>query len=162
MSINAYQQVQIVDKNDQETEHRLFMEVTRSLIKVQQSNDKGTEFFKALDWNRRLWSTLSTDCAVEGNGLPKELRAGIVSIGLWVSKYTSQVARGNDDIAALIDINKTIMEGLAQQKERKAEEQKRAQAAQSAQAAQAAQVAQANSPSHTAPTEQAKPTNIKA
>ncbi|MCK5041045.1 MAG: flagellar biosynthesis regulator FlaF [Sphingomonadales bacterium] len=160
MSLNAYQQAQNVGKDaPQDTEHRLFMEVTASLIKVQTENDKGQAFFKALDWNRRLWSTLSTDCAVEGNGLPKELRAGIVSIGLWVSKYSSQVARGNDDIAALIDINKTIMEGLVQQKERMAEQQKLAMKAQ-AQAQSQAQSSQSHSQS--SPAQPGKPTNIEA
>lgn len=139
MSLNAYQQVQNVGNADQDNEHRLFMEVTRSLITVKESNDNGPAFFKALDWNRRLWSTLSTDCAIEGNGLPKELRAGIISLGLWVSKYTSLVARGKEDIGALIDINKTIMEGLAEQKRRLLELQK--------QQAQQAQKSTVNAPS---------------
>jgi flagellar protein FlaF len=160
MSLNAYQQVQNVGNDAQETEHRLFMEVTKSLILVQREKDKGQAFFKALDWNRRLWSTLSTDCAVEGNGLPKELRAGIVSIGLWVSKYTSQVARGKEDIAALIDINKTIMEGLVQQKERLAEQQKQNVSAQAA--ATNKTNAQSTEQSSQQSSQPSKPTNIQA
>ena len=33
----------------------------------------------ALDWNRRLWSTLATDCADSKNGLPGPLRASMIS-----------------------------------------------------------------------------------
>ena len=151
MSLNAYQQVQNVSKAaPQDNEHRLFMEVTKSLIQVQSKNDRGPALFKALDWNRRLWSTLSTDCAIEGNGLPKELRAGIVSLGLWVSKYTSQVARGQEDIEALIGINKTIMEGLDDQRKRMASEQKEA-ALQTPQAPQAPQAPQTTNPDQDQP-----------
>ena len=64
-----------------------------------------------------LWSTLASDCGLEGNQLPQGLRASIISLSIWVSKYSSQVARGEEDINALIDINKTIMEGLAMQSE---------------------------------------------
>lgn len=69
----------------------------------------------SLDWNRRLWSTLSTDCGLPENGLPKELRAQIISIGLWVGRYTSDVMQNGADINALIDVNKAIMEGLSAQ-----------------------------------------------
>jgi flagellar protein FlaF len=45
------------------------------------------------------------------------LRAQIISISLWVSRYTSTVMRERADIAPLIDINRTIMEGLAPRNE---------------------------------------------
>ena len=41
-----------------------------------------------------------------------ELRAQIISLSIWVGKYTSMVIRGEDDIDALIDINRIIMQGL--------------------------------------------------
>ena len=125
MSLNAYQQATNQHESELDTEYRLFNEVTRSMVEVQKGDPRDPSFFKALDWNRRMWSTLSSDCAVEGNGLPKELRAGIISLGLWVSKFTSQVARGTEDIESLISINKTIMEGLAdQRRNREAAQQK--------------------------------------
>lgn len=115
MSLRAYQQAQTSAESPRQTEYRLFAEVTRSLREVRDSGKKGPEFFAALDWNRRMWTTLSTDCAVEGNELPRETRAGIISLSIWVNKFTSRVARGEDSIDALIDINRTIMEGLAMQ-----------------------------------------------
>lgn len=114
MSLKAYQQAQVSSESPRETELRLFTVVTRSLVGVRESGERDKEFFKALDWNRRMWSALSTDCGVEGNQLSDELRAGIISLSIWVSKHTSQVARGkDDDIDALINVNRTIMEGLA-------------------------------------------------
>jgi len=69
----------------------------------------------ALHWNRRMWSTFATDCAIEGNKLPKMLRAQIISLSIWVGKHSSQVIREGEDIRALIDVNKSVMEGLAMQ-----------------------------------------------
>ncbi len=115
MSMQAYQQAAKVSETPSQTEYRLFTEVTRSLIKAKESGERDQGFFKALDWNRRMWSVLSTDCGAEGNQLPKELRAGIISLAIWVSKYSSEVARGDQDIDALIDVNRNVMEGLAMQ-----------------------------------------------
>lgn len=114
MSLNAYENAQVAAETSRETELRLFTAVTRSLAEARDSGTRDQKFFAALDWNRRLWSALSTDCGVEGNQLTDELRAGIISLSIWVSKHTSQVARGHDDdIDALIKVNRTIMEGLA-------------------------------------------------
>ena len=67
----------------------------------------------ALDWNRRLWSTLATDCANPDNGLPAPLRAQLISISLFVSRHSSAVMRKEEDFQPLIDINRMIMQGLA-------------------------------------------------
>ena len=67
---------------------------------------------EALGWNRRMWSVLGIECASEDNGLPAELRASIISLSIWVDKYTSKVMLGDGDIADLIDINRIIMAGL--------------------------------------------------
>ncbi len=55
------------------------------------------------------------DLSSEGNQLPKELRAQIIGLGLWVGRETIQVLDGTGDIDALINVNRTIMEGLAPQ-----------------------------------------------
>jgi len=67
----------------------------------------------ALEENRRLWSVMTADCALETNELPQQLRAAIVSLGLWVIRYSSQVLRGDAEIDPLIDVNRDVMEGLA-------------------------------------------------
>ncbi|MEN9856163.1 MAG: hypothetical protein RLZZ157_1289, partial [Pseudomonadota bacterium] len=67
------------------------------------------------DWNRRVWSFMANDCMAEGNALPEQLRASIVSLSLWVGRYTSDVMQRQADIEPLIDINRTIMQGLAAQ-----------------------------------------------
>lgn len=68
---------------------------------------------EALDANKRLWNVLSADCATAQNQLPQSLRAQIISLAMWVSKYSGEVMREGAEIDPLIDINRTMMEGLA-------------------------------------------------
>lgn len=115
MSLKAYQTTQKANESTSQTEYRLFADVTRALMDSKELPKLDVRLHDALHWNRQLWSTLATDCAVEGNMLPKQLRASIISISIWVGKYSSQVARGDETVQALIDINKNIMEGLSAQ-----------------------------------------------
>jgi flagellar protein FlaF len=117
MGLEAYQKTQKVAASPRDTEYRIFAQVTTALINAKDPNTTLTQLIDALDWNRRLWSTLATDCGLPGNGLPKELRAQIISLSLWVSRHSSEVARRKADIDDLIDINKMIMEGLAMRPE---------------------------------------------
>jgi len=115
MSYQAYQKAQQSSETPSQIEYRLFVQVTNALIAAQDQNLKGAELVSVLDWNRRMWSTLSSDCGTEGNSLPSSLRAGIISLSIWVSKHSSSIVRGEESIKDLIDINRTIMEGLAAQ-----------------------------------------------
>ncbi|WP_020401034.1 flagellar biosynthesis regulator FlaF [Kordiimonas gwangyangensis] len=115
MSYQAYQKAQQSSESPSQVEYRLFAQVTNSLIEARDKNFKGADLAKALDWNRRMWSVLSSDCGAEGNALPPNLRAGIISLSIWVSKHSSAVMRGQEPIDDLININRTIMEGLADQ-----------------------------------------------
>ncbi|MCF6216518.1 MAG: flagellar biosynthesis regulator FlaF [Emcibacter sp.] len=123
MSLKAYQTTQKASESTSQTEYRLFADVTRALMGAKGLAKLDVKLHDALLWNRQLWSTLATDCAVEGNMLPKQLRASIISISIWVGRYSSQVARGEEDIQALIDINKNIMEGLSAQAQNKVAEE---------------------------------------
>ena len=114
MTLRAYQQTAISAESPRDTEFRLFSQVTLALVEASRLDPKDLSGrVDALDWNRRLWSTLAMDCSDPGNQLPKELRAGIISLSIWVNKYTSEVIRGREDIQELIDLNRTIMQGLS-------------------------------------------------
>jgi len=114
MSLQAYQQAATRAETPREMEYRLFAQVTRALMEAAKL-DPGdlAGRIDALDWNRRLWSTLASDCAHPDNTLPPPLRASIISLSIWVGKHTTLVIKREDDIDALIDINRMIMQGLA-------------------------------------------------
>jgi flagellar protein FlaF len=112
MSHRAYQSTQRITEDPRATEYRLFGQVTGALIDVQTKGVTGGPLAEALDWNGRLWRTLAADCMDDRNQLPKEVRAKIVSLSLWVTKYSKQVRRNGAPVSPLIEINRTIMQGL--------------------------------------------------
>jgi len=115
MSLQAYQKAQRRTEHPRDTEYRLFAQVTQALIEASKLGRTNlTALVDALDWNRRLWSALASDCASNGNKLPDALRAQIVSLSLWVSRYSSDAARNGESLEPLIDVNKSMMAGLSQ------------------------------------------------
>jgi flagellar protein FlaF len=114
MSLQAYQRAAEQAEVPKQTEYRLFGLVTRALMEaagVEKSDLKAR--IKALHWNRRLWSTIAADCADPQNQLPESLRASIISLSIWVDRYSSDVMRKNADLDPLIDVNRIIMQGLS-------------------------------------------------
>jgi flagellar biosynthesis activator protein FlaF len=117
MGVESYRRTQRSAESPRQAEYRLFAQVTAALIKARDQKLTLVPLIDTLDWNRRMWGTLSTDCAIPGNGLPTSLRAQIVSLALWVSRYSSDVATKGASIDPLIDVNKSIMEGLSMRPE---------------------------------------------
>jgi flagellar protein FlaF len=114
MSLQAYQRAAEQAEGPKQTEYRLFGLVTRALMDAEQrdaSDHRGR--MKALHWNRRLWTTLATDCANPDNRLPAPLKANIISLSIWVDKHTSEVMQKQAAIQPLIDVNRIIMQGLS-------------------------------------------------
>jgi flagellar protein FlaF len=112
MTLQAYQNVQRVVEDSRTTEYRLFGQVTGALLEAKSSNAQGAPLVEAIDWNRRMWRTLAADCMDDRNALTVDLRAKIVSLSLWVSKYSRRVTREKAPLDPLIEINRTIMQGL--------------------------------------------------
>ena len=114
MSIQAYQRASAQAENPREVEYRAFALVTSGLMRAREEGRANLpSFAAALDKNRRLWSILAQDCSSPENQLPMPVRAKIISISMWVSRHTSAVIQAGEDIEALIDVNRSIMQGLA-------------------------------------------------
>jgi len=118
MSLQAYKTASTRAETPRQTEYRLFGQVTRALMHAATLDKTAfAERMDALDWNRRMWSTLATACSEPSNAMPHALRASIISLSLFVARHTSEVARGNDSFETLIEINRMIMQGLSGQPE---------------------------------------------
>jgi flagellar biosynthesis activator protein FlaF len=65
---------------------------------------------RAIADNRRLWLTVADLMYAPGNGLPSELRASIVSVGLAVQR---EMDREKPNFDFLIEINQSMAEGLS-------------------------------------------------
>ena len=114
MSLQAYQQAANRAESPRDMEYRLFAQVTLALMDAARIDPKDHhQRVDALDWNRRVWTALSEDCASPGNRLPASLRASIISLSIWVGRHTSAVIRRQDEIEPLIEVNRLIMQGLS-------------------------------------------------
>ena len=112
MTLQAYQNIQRVVEDPRATEYRLFGQVTGALLEAKTSNAQGVPLIEAIDWNKRMWRTLAADCMDDRNALTEDLRAKIISLSLWVSKYSRRVTREKASIDPLIEINRAVMQGL--------------------------------------------------
>lgn len=112
MSLNAYQRTLDSTEDPRNTEYRLFAEITRQMLAEHKRGIRDSGLITAVDRNRQLWITLAADCADDNNQLPTQTRAAIISLSIWVQKYSREVTRGGEDLSALIDVNRTIMKGL--------------------------------------------------
>lgn len=68
---------------------------------------------KAIYDTANVWTLLLEDLASPENGYPNELKAGLISIGIYILKQL-QAMRDDSSISfsAIIDVTKTIKEGL--------------------------------------------------
>ena len=113
MSLDAYRRVRSIAETPRAQEYRLMSQITGEMIKARDTGLAGAALMPTLHRNREVWSTFSALCGAPGNQLPAELRASIISIALWVERYTSDVVAGRDTIEELIEVNRSIIEGLA-------------------------------------------------
>ena len=84
------------------------------MLEIAEKRGAGTrEEIEALFYLRKFWMILMDDLVHPGNGLPDDLRAGLISIGLWVLKEVEAVRnQAQSSLAELIDINRTVRDGL--------------------------------------------------
>lgn len=113
MSIKAYQRAATQAENPRELEYRAFGQVTAGLVRIKDERPAVAAVAEAIDANRRLWNIFAADCALPENQLPLALRGQIISLAIFVARYSSEVVRSGADVDPLIDINRTMMEGLA-------------------------------------------------
>jgi flagellar protein FlaF len=55
---------------------------------------------------------LACSLAFEENALPEHLRAQLISLAIWVSRETQRVLRENLPLTDLVEVNRSIMQGL--------------------------------------------------
>ena len=105
-----------------QAEYRVFANVTHRLNEAQAAVDAGEtgaygRLAAAAHDNLRLWLTLAADLAVEENGLPAALRAGLLSLAAYVERETPRLVKREISAASLVEINATVMKGLRGQVE---------------------------------------------
>lgn len=67
---------------------------------------------RAVTDNTQLWSTLASDVALPGNGLPQALRARLFYLYEFTAKHSRAVLDDRASVEVLADINMAVMRGL--------------------------------------------------
>lgn len=95
-------------------EYKVFLKTNGRLIAARDNPDLPFTFTaEAIHENMRLWTLLAVDAASEQNKLPKQLRAQIISLSLFMQKLANTALKGNAGLDAMIEINGSMMRGLA-------------------------------------------------
>ena len=90
--------------------------LSRSIALLETARDKGggsQEAVEAIHFANRVWTTLLQDLGSPENGLPKELRANLISIGLWILREAEEVRQGRaESFDGLIEVSQIIRDGI--------------------------------------------------
>jgi flagellar biosynthesis activator protein FlaF len=83
------------------------------LTAAEKRGRRSREAIEALLFTRRLWNILLQDLASPENALPVQLRANLISIGIWVLKEAERIRlEESDNFAGIIQICDSIRGGL--------------------------------------------------
>ncbi|MCI4662249.1 MAG: flagellar biosynthesis regulator FlaF [Neomegalonema sp.] len=94
-------------------EYQIFHRVTAKLSAIKaEKNPSTSALAEAVAGNSKLWIALASDLMSDGNALPEQMRAQLISLAEFSRKHGSAVLRGKADVSALIEINTAIMRGL--------------------------------------------------
>ncbi len=112
MAANPYANAIETTESPREREYRLLARANRMMSETEGKDDLGA-LYRAVLFNRQIWNTFLIDLTDPNNQLPKELKGALISIGIWVEKFSDKVCDGDESVADLIEVNRSIMEGLA-------------------------------------------------
>ncbi|MDS9466068.1 flagellar biosynthesis regulator FlaF [Paracoccus sp. MBLB3053] len=98
-------------RSARDIEYDMFSRITR-MLRLAPRNCDCCETIAAVGKNNELWSLLATDLADPGNGLPDEIRAGLLALAFFSLRHGRTVLAGAATTDVLIDINMTVMKGL--------------------------------------------------
>ena len=96
-----------------ETEKKAFDIALGLLRECETSQRNSMKKVEALHFLERLWSTLLEDLAHPDNELGDDLKARIISIGIWVIKESVAIrVNQTTSLKNLIEINEIVRSGL--------------------------------------------------
>jgi flagellar protein FlaF len=95
------------------TEYDAFARVTGRLQHAENAAETDfADLADALHENRRLWALLAVDLAGDGNALPDDLRARLLSLARFTEVHSAKVLAGSASASVLIELNTALMQGL--------------------------------------------------
>ncbi|MCY6382377.1 flagellar biosynthesis regulator FlaF [Hoeflea prorocentri] len=110
----SYAEVQQDDVADSKDRERQVLD--KSILMLEQASEKGAgsrESIEALFFVNRVWVRFIEDLGSPENELDQELRANLISIGIWILREAEKIRAGeSDNYEGIIDISSIIRDGL--------------------------------------------------
>lgn len=83
------------------------------LDKAEKAGVQSRECVDALHWTVQLWQTFLVELADDANVLPNEMRAKLISVGIWILKQADAIRLGRStDFSAISAICAIVRDGL--------------------------------------------------
>jgi flagellar protein FlaF len=116
MSYAAYASTQKAVEGPRDLEIRVISHITSKLVAANDPRVEPIDRIRALNGNIRLWSLLSEDLSDPGNGLPAQVKANYLSIGIFARKASLAALTAKTDLSTLIKINTDVLDALESQR----------------------------------------------
>lgn len=113
-AIHAYETTGRTMVSGRVAEAMAFSKAARALEEARTHAEDRHRLREALRLNRMVWTTVQAEITEEGSHLPRRLKAGLMSLSLFVDKIMAELpARFDpDQIQILIDLNREMASGL--------------------------------------------------
>ena len=110
----AYKEIARDDSKVERTNEAMAMDHAIALMEEGESKGmRSVEAVKARHFVHRLWFYFLDDLALPENGLPDQLKAQLISIGIWAIKEVERIESGDSKgFSDLIEVMKIIRDGL--------------------------------------------------
>lgn len=90
--------------------------LSRSIDLLAEARTAGIDSMQAIEalyFTNRVWTSLIEDLGSPDNALPKELRANLISIGLWLMREAEDIRQGrSNNFDGLIEVSQIIRDGI--------------------------------------------------
>jgi flagellar protein FlaF len=112
---HSYEEIMADDpRQDRSIERECICDSIGLLRAAEKAGVGSRECAEAVSFVSRLWGVLVVELGNPENSLPRELRAQLISIGLFLIKAVEEIRAGrSSNFAAVIDVSQTIADGLA-------------------------------------------------
>ncbi len=108
---------EVLDENPKDMRAKERQALERSIELLRKAEAAGPLSREAIDANAfstQLWTILVEDLGMAENQLPKQLRADLVSIGLWVLRELEEMRMDrSQNYKGVIEVTQSISAGLA-------------------------------------------------
>ncbi len=101
----------VADARDRE--RQLLTRSIDMLTKAMECGPKSKETVEAVHFVNRIWTAFIEDLGSEENELPPELRANLISIGLWLLREGEAIRQErSQNFEGMIEVSQIIRDGM--------------------------------------------------